>query len=137
MGYCKPCQQIKRKTSDKKHKDKRNASAAEWRKNNREAFLKTLKKYRQVNQPIRTALQNKRKAAKLQRTPNWLTEFDLLKIQCLYQVASMYSKESGYEWNVDHIIPLQGKKVSGLHCPSNLRVIPAIENQRKNNKYDV
>lgn len=137
MGYCKPCQKIKRKTSDQKHKDKRNASASEWRQKNKDKVLKTLKKYRQNNQAIRTALQIKRKAASLHRTPAWLTDFDLLKIKCLYQVAAMYSKESGYAWHVDHIIPLQGKNVSGFHCPDNLRVIPAIENIRKSNLYDV
>lgn len=134
MGYCKPCQKVKRKNSDQKHKDRRNAAASEWRKNNKEAFLKTLKKYRQVNQPIRTSLQNKRKAAKLQRTPNWLTELDLLKIKCLYQVAAMYSRESDQEWHVDHILPLQGKDVSGLHTPLNLQVVPAMWNMQKGNR---
>jgi hypothetical protein len=135
MGYCKPCQQEKRKASDQKHNIERNEAAKKWRTENREAHLVTLKKYRDKNQALRTALQNKRKAAKLQRTPAWLTEFDLLKIKCLYQVAAMYSKESGQEWHVDHIVPLQGKNVSGLHCPDNLRVIPAVDNLRKNNRY--
>jgi hypothetical protein len=38
----------------------------------------------------------------------------------------------GFEWHVDHVIPLQGKKVSGFHVPSNIQVIPASENVRKN-----
>ena len=79
----------------------------------------------------------KRRAAKLQRTPSWLTEFDKLKIQCYYQVASMRSRESGQNWHVDHIIPLQGENVCGLHVPNNLQIIPAIENMRKNNHYEV
>ena len=40
-------------------------------------------------------------------------------------------------WHVDHIIPLQGKNVSGLHVFSNLRVIPGEENVKKSNKYHV
>lgn len=75
----------------------------------------------------------KRQAALLNRTPAWLTEFDILKMKCLYQVAAMRTRESGEEWHVDHILPLQGKTVSGLHVPSNLRIIPATENIKKSN----
>ena len=79
----------------------------------------------------------KRRAAKNNRTPTWLTEFDKLKIKCYYQVAAMRSQSSGQKWHVDHIIPLQGKNVCGLHVPNNLQIIPAIENMRKNNHYEV
>jgi hypothetical protein len=79
----------------------------------------------------------KRRAAKLKRTPKWLTPFDKLKIECLYQLASMRNRESDRKWHVDHIIPLQGAFVSGLHVPDNLRVILAIDNMRKNNQYEV
>ena len=78
-----------------------------------------------------------RRAAKLQRTPIWLSDFDKIKIKCLYQLAAMRSRESGQTWHVDHIIPLQGEFVSGLHVPNNLQVIPAIENMRKSNHYGV
>lgn len=78
-----------------------------------------------------------RRAAKLQRTPAWLSDFDKIKIKCLYQLAAMRNRESGQTWHVDHIIPLQGEFVSGLHVPNNLQVIPAIENMRKSNHYGV
>ena len=78
-----------------------------------------------------------RRAAKLQRTPTWLSDFDKIKIKCLYQLAAMRNRESGQTWHVDHIIPLQGEFVSGLHVPNNLQVIPAIENMRKSNHYEV
>jgi hypothetical protein len=52
-----------------------------------------------------------------------------------YDLADMRSKLFGFLWHVDHIIPLQGKKVSGLHTISNLQVIPAIINTRKSNKW--
>ena len=68
--------------------------------------------------------------------PKWLTESDLLHIKCKYQLASMLSKNTGEEWQVDHIIPLNGKFVSGLHVPNNLQVITAKENQQKLNKYE-
>ena len=108
-----------------------------WRDKNKERLKKYKKDYAFKKQAKLTSLQGKRRAAKLQRTPAWLTDFDKLKMECLYQVAAMRTRESGYAWHVDHIIPLQGKTVSGLHVPSNLQVIPATDNLRKNNLYGV
>jgi hypothetical protein len=139
--YCKACR-IKTcsdsfsKTSQEQ-RNKRNEATKAWRKQNKEKLKEYRNKYTKSNRAKLTSLERKRQTAKLNRTPKWLSDFDYLHMQCLYQVAAMRTKETGYKWNVDHIIPLQGKKVSGLHCPSNLRVIPAIENQRKNNIYDV
>ena len=139
--YCKACRigvcaSSFSKTSGEQRL-KRNTSTKEWRELNKEKVQAYTTKYKKVNRAKLTALERKRQVSKLKRTPKWLTESDYLYMQCLYQVAAMRTKESGQKWQVDHIIPLQGRKVSGLHVPSNLRVIPAIENQRKNNLYDV
>lgn len=104
---------------------------------NREKNLARQRKYLAAHPGHAAAYVAKRHAAKLQRTPKWLTDFDLLKIKCIYQVAAMRNMESNCDWQVDHIIPLQGKFVSGLHVPNNLRVIPATENKRKTNRYEV
>lgn len=104
-------------------------------KNNADKVLARQKRYRENNKPLRAALERKRQASKICRTPAWLTESDKLRINCLYQLAAMRTRESGQEWNVDHIIPLRGKNVSGLHVPSNLRVITAVENRQKYNNF--
>jgi len=79
----------------------------------------------------------KRKAARLQRTPNWLTDEDFAKIDAAYLQAQQLWQATGIRHHVDHIIPLRGKKVSGLHVPANLRVISASENLKKHNKFEV
>lgn len=99
-----------------------NARNREWNKNNK---------------PLKAALQGKRKAAQLQRTPKWLTESDLRMIEAKYSLAAMLTRETGIIHHVDHVIPLQGKKVSGLHVFSNLRVILATDNVKKSNSYQI
>lgn len=77
----------------------------------------------------------KRRAAKLLRTPAWLSNIDLERIKNEYRVADLLSKLTGRSWHVDHIIPLQGTNVSGLHVPNNLRAIPEYQNVSKSNKH--
>jgi 5-methylcytosine-specific restriction endonuclease McrA len=78
-----------------------------------------------------------RRRAKLKNAykKEWLSEFDYFAIQEMYCLSRSKSELTGIEHHVDHIIPLQGTSVSGLHVPWNLQVITAAENYRKNNSY--
>ena len=109
----------------------------DWYLNNRERANDLARLYRQNNPHMNAKKQAKREAAKKQRIPKWLTEVDFERIQNEYALAAILTKLCGTPWHVDHIIPLQGKLVSGLHVPSNLRVLPAKENIAKNNRYEV
>ncbi len=120
----------------KEDKEVRNESKRLWAAKNKDHVLDYAKAYASVNKARRTATQRKRELAKKQRTPSWLSEQDLLHILCLYQVAAMRNRETDIAWHVDHIVPIQGKNVCGLHVPWNLQVIPALENNRKYNKYE-
>lgn len=78
----------------------------------------------------------KRKMTVKQATPNWLSELDELFIKEIYSLAVLRSKALSIDYHVDHIIPLHGKNVCGLHVPSNLQLLPASENLRKRHLYD-
>jgi 5-methylcytosine-specific restriction endonuclease McrA len=76
----------------------------------------------------------RRKASKLQRTPSWINNGHLFEIECINKYAACLRK-IGLTYEVDHIVPLQGKTVSGMHVPWNMQVIHISENRSKGNKY--
>jgi hypothetical protein len=76
----------------------------------------------------------KRRAAKLQATPPWLTPLQIEHIKLFYEASAQMQKETGLKFHVDHITALQGKEVCGLHVPWNLQILPASENISKGNR---
>lgn len=74
------------------------------------------------------------RAKMLKRMPPWVNKADL---RPFYAEARRLSRATGIPHHVDHIIPLQGDQVSGLHVPQNLQVIPGSENSKKRNRYEV
>lgn len=86
--------------------------------------------YRKNNSGKNRAYESARKARKLQASPPWA---DLRKIKEIYIEAGELREKSGGSYHVDHIIPLQGRTVCGLHVESNLQILTAHENQVKSN----
>jgi hypothetical protein len=86
------------------------------------------KMYRQQKRAKVLAKNTLRYAKKKQRTPPWLSKDQIKEIEIIYLQCPR-----GY--HVDHIVPLQGEIVSGLHVPWNLQHLPAIDNIRKSNNY--
>lgn len=121
----------------KDNKEKVYAAQLDWNKRNPEKVQAMSKRNRQNNKAMRNANTVKRRVSKLNRTPAWLTVIDYERIQKEYKLAEILRKVTNQQWHVDHIIPLQGKIVSGLHVPSNLRVVVAKENIAKSNKFEV
>jgi hypothetical protein len=117
--------------------DKRAQSIKKWREENRDQHNAVNRDWNARNKPKKAALEAKRRAAILQRTPNWLTDDDLWIIEEAYDLAALWTQTFGFAWHVDHVIPLQGRKVSGLHVPKNLQVIPGSDNVKKHNSYTV
>lgn len=111
----------------KEHRRKRKAeTTAAWQKNNPEK----VKQYRLAEKISgkSAAKAAKRRAAKLQATPAWAD---------LEEIKNVYLEAQYFDMHVDHIIPLQGKNVCGLHVWDNLQLLPAVENIKKGNKYAV
>lgn len=109
------------KTYRENHKKQRNTQTSEWKRNNKA----------QVN-----FLNNTRYAVKLQRTPSWLSEEQLSEIKDFYAMAQDLEKIFPWKQHVDHIVPLQGADVCGLHVPWNLQILSAKENITKGNRYN-
>lgn len=97
----------------------------------KEAIRKSKQKYKEENRDKTAEIQARRRARKLNATPTWANDFFIAEA---YHLAQLRGMSSGFEWHVDHIIPLQSKLVCGLHCEFNLQVIPGIENVKKGNK---
>lgn len=103
-------------------------------KENPERLRQNTRKWQIANPGKVSAQTMKRHAAKLQRTPKWLAPLHFQQIEIFYDAAAKLTKEFGISMEVDHIIPLQGELVSGLHVPWNLQVITARENSIKGNR---
>ncbi len=64
-----------------------------------------------------------------------LSEDELFMIREIYSLCRLRSEMTGVPHEVDHIVPLQGKEVCGLHVPWNLQVLTAHENRKKSNRW--
>ena len=101
---------------------------------NKEKHILACKNWEKRNLPLVAQRVARRRASKRCATPPWLTAIDMAFIQEMYDVASARSMQTGIKHHVDHIHPLQGVGLCGLHVPWNLRAIPAVENHQKLNK---
>jgi hypothetical protein len=120
----KPVNLEKKRQSDKesyaRHKEKRLAYIKEWMQNNPEKVVSN---------------NATRRARKRQAYPEWLTKQDKIDIRVKYTMAKWLSLTCFQQYHVDHIVPLKGDSVCGLHVPWNLQVLSATENLRKNNHF--
>jgi len=118
-----------------KNKERKAKMDRDYSINKPEARRIARAKWDQKNPGLTSAAKARNRKDRKNRVPAWLTEDDHWMIAQAYELAEMRTKMFGFPWHVDHIIPLTGKTVSGLHVPTNLQVIPAIENLRKSNRW--
>lgn len=107
---------------DPEYKAKRSQQGKEWFKN---------------NAGIARAKRARRRASMSNATPNWLTAIQKAQIAEFYEIAEALNTQTGVKHHVDHIVPLKGKSVTGLHNPWNLQILTATQNISKGNRYEL
>ena len=90
--------------------------------------------YKDRNVDVVRADTSVRKRRHREATPKWLTKEERLQMRDLYVQARKMTGLTRERYVVDHIVPLRGEEVCGLHVPWNLRVITQDENLKKSNK---
>ena len=91
--------------------------------------------YQKANPEKFRAYDSKRRAVKLLAIPSWLTKEDYKTMEAIYAEAKRLEADTGLIYHVDHIHPLQGKLICGLHCPANFQILTKSENCAKGNRF--
>lgn len=110
-----------------------NTHSKSWIQRNPEKRKQVTAEYSKKNLDKILANTNARRARLLNACPKWVSVQDIRKI---YELRKQISIDTGVVHHVDHIVPLRGKTVCGLHVPWNLRIIPASQNFRKGARLD-
>lgn len=138
---CKGCDTLK--NSSDFHSDLRNKDGLqtlcklcykEDYRGNKVKRSKQQKEWKALNKHRLNFYQSFRRTLQLNATPKWLSESQKAEIEYKYWLAKDLTAISGESYEVDHVIPLVNKVVSGLHVPWNLQVLPADLNREKSNK---
>ena len=152
QGFCKPCMKkyhalsprydvsVTEKTcsacgvtKDAYEFNKHRANPSGLQDKCRECSNKANAKHFKDNPDMANARAARRRVAKIMRTAPWASKEAL---GAVYTEASRVTKETGIPYHVDHVVPLQGVLVSGLHLPCNLQVLEGGENCGKGNKWN-
>jgi hypothetical protein len=129
QARCKACDAAEKALllQDPEYRSKKNARMRHYAATHRAADLASSR-----------ASQIRRLGHPNQARPAWVDpEFADLVFSEAYRLAECRKEITGFDWHVDHIIPLKSKLVSGLHVPTNIQVIPAAMNLRKGDRFVV
>jgi superfamily II RNA helicase len=113
------------------NKEHRYQYNAEYYAQDREQQLARRAAWAKDNPGKVNALISKRTHRINNQTPPWA---NLDAIREIYERAATLTQETGIKHHVDHMIPIQGKTVCGLHWEGNLQILTATENQKKSNR---
>lgn len=132
MHECKPCFQARNREWAKNNPEKRREAARRARQRNPHKARAISREWRRKNMAHDAARAAARRARVKNATPQWANAFILEEA---YALARLRSQATGIKWHVDHIVPLTSDVVCGLHCESNIQVIPGRANFAKGNRY--
>ncbi len=130
QSRCKVCFKGSQKKYRSENVDKVVAYSKKYHEENRDYFSS----WTRLNRSKRNQQQTERENRKRNATPSWLTEAQRKLMEDTYWLAKDLTAVSGAIYHVDHIVPLRGESVCGLHVPWNLQVLPADLNLSKSNK---
>jgi len=116
-----------------KYREKKIADAAEYRANNPEKVAAATRRWCENNRGKRASMQMMRQARQANATPSWLSSEQKASIDAFYKEATNLSKTFNARIHVDHIVPLKGDNVCGLHVPWNLQLTTQSYNCSKSN----
>ena len=139
MKTCFKCKQVKPYTAYAKHStskdgyytsciDCKKSYKKEWYLKNKERLLEKASDWSKNNLEKKRFYRSIRRATIASSTPKWA---NLDKIKQIYKCASDLKKQTGILYEVDHIVPLKGKNVCGLHIEHNLQIIEMSKNRQK------
>ena len=115
-----------------KHRAKRRAADRARYPREAEARKRRAREWQKRNPAMLRWFCARRRAAKLQATPKWLTREQRRLMRWIYVWAASLPGD----FHVDHIVPLRGENVCGLNVPWNLQILPADTNRRKGNRLE-
>lgn len=115
------------------NKDKIRLIGQRYYKKNNLQVQESHKIWSKNNKDKLCAKSTRRRAQKLKATVGWSNTNN---IQMVYTEAMRLTEATGKKYTVDHIIPFQGKLVSGLHVENNLQILTSKENCKKHNHFD-
>ena len=133
---CLICNDTRKKKYYQDNKESCIESNRKWQKENKELVAKYSRDWHHKNPEYGLEMSNQRRAAKNLATPSWY-EGEKDDIIELYQEAKQLTNITGIPRHVDHIIPLRGEKVCGLHCLANLQILTGTENITKSNNFNL
>lgn len=132
---CKACQAKYRKDHFQKNKERQLEQGRKWKSDNKEQALEYSKQWARDNKDKRCSYEMNRHALKVATNLLKGDEWNDFFIQEIYNQSKVLSEETGIKWEVDHIVPLQGEQVTGLHVWNNLQLLPASINRSKKNSF--
>jgi hypothetical protein len=122
-------------SAKQRYYEKNKLSVIEKAKNKpAEKLRKYRKTWKKINPENVKASTNDRRRRHKNATPIWLSKEQKAEIRNIYKEAARLCAAQPKAYAVDHIVPLMGKEVCGLHVPWNLQILTAEENFKKNNK---
>lgn len=136
-GFCKECLNSQNRAWKNRNRKKNSEISRNHYLKNRDKRLSQTAKWWRENPHVHAAKQARRRFKLKNASPAWLTKVQLAHIRAYYETAKIIRRDIGANVDVDHIVPLMGKNVCGLHVPWNLQLLEHSANCQKRNSYEI